>query len=281
MQTFVTRLELIHWRKQQHEAQNQIGFVPTMGALHKGHLSLIEKACLENDQVVVSIFVNPKQFNQSADLHAYPRMLNADLQLLKHLNNLIIFTPSESEMYPTNVPFNPMSLGKIGRLLEGANRPGHFEGVVHVVHHLFDLIQPHQAYFGQKDFQQLAIIRLLNEYYRFGIQIIGCETIREIDGLAMSSRNLRLSPAERQNAVSIFKALSMVRNNVGKQSIGSVKEEARSIIEEAGLQIDYLEIVDPVTLESCAEWQEIQVCCVAAFCGEVRLIDNMLCESVL
>ncbi|MEY4286876.1 MAG: hypothetical protein RL511_962 [Bacteroidota bacterium] len=281
MQTFVTREEINIWRNQIKATQQQVGFVPTMGALHEGHLSLVRKASLENDIVVVSIFVNPKQFNQNSDLQAYPRMLDADLALLNDIENLVIFAPDEAEMYPNNLPFSPMPLGKIGSLLEGVHRPGHFEGVVHVVHHLFALIQPQKAYFGQKDFQQLAIIRQLNTYYGFGIEIIGCETIREPDGLAMSSRNLRLNPEERKNAVCISKALQFMKANAGKIPIEVVKKEASLLIEQAGLQIEYLEIVDPITLENCTEWQGLQVCCVAAFCGEVRLIDNMLCESVL
>lgn len=281
MQTFVTRQEIIEWRQQLCGDQKQIGFVPTMGALHQGHLTLIKQACLENVTVVVSIFVNPKQFNQSADLQAYPRMLEADLALLIGLENLIIFAPTEEEMYPKDLPFLPMPLGRIGQLLEGAHRPGHFEGVVHVVHHLFALIQPHKAYFGQKDFQQLAIIRLLNTHYGFGIDIIGCETVREADGLAMSSRNLRLTPQERQNALAISRALHFVKNHIGKSTIEEVIQEAGSIIKQAGLAIEYLAIVDPLTLENCSQWQKEQVCCVAAICGEVRLIDNMLCESVL
>ncbi len=281
MQTFVTREEIFIWREQQRVEQKQIGFVPTMGALHQGHLSLVEQACQENDAVVVSIFVNPKQFNQNADLQAYPRTLNADIALLNHLSNLVIFAPDDSEMYPADLSFTPMPLGTIGQLLEGAHRPGHFEGVVHVVHHLFALVQPHKAYFGQKDFQQLAIIRLLNTYYGFGIDIIGCQTVRQNDGLAMSSRNLRLTAAQRQNAVSISRALTFVKNNIGKNDIEKVKQEATLLIEQAGLAIEYLEIVDPITLEKCLDWQQLQLCCVAAFCGEVRLIDNMLCESVL
>jgi pantoate--beta-alanine ligase len=281
MQTFVTRQEIIAWRQQMRANQKQIGFVPTMGALHQGHLSLVKQACAANDVVVVSIFVNPKQFNQSADLQAYPRMLEADLALLNGLENLVIFAPNEQEMYPNDLPFSPMPLGRIGQLLEGAHRPGHFEGVVHVVHHLFALMKPHKAYFGQKDFQQLAIIRLLNTFYGFGIDIIGCKTVREADGLAMSSRNLRLNAQERQNALAISQALHFVKNHAGQSTIEQVKKDACAIIKQAGLTIEYLEIVDPDTLENCVQWQKEQVCCVAAICGKVRLIDNMLCESVL
>lgn len=279
MQTFVTRDEITSWRKQLARDQKKLGFVPTMGALHDGHLSLVKKASEENDVVLVSIFVNPKQFNQQADLQAYPRMLDADIALLHALPNVVIFAPNEAEMYPTGLAFEPMQLGEIGTVLEGAKRPGHFDGVVHVVHHLFALIAPDRAYFGEKDFQQLAVIRKLNEHYRFGIDIIACPTKRDPDGLAMSSRNLRLSANERNNALSIFKALTLIKENAGKLPIDAVRNQAVQIIEEAGLIIDYLEIVDPRSLKICQSWQQIQLCCVAAFCGEVRLIDNMLCES--
>jgi pantoate--beta-alanine ligase len=281
MQTFVTREELNNWRSQQQADNLKVGFVPTMGALHEGHLSLVKQAVAENDVVVVSIFVNPKQFNQPADLQAYPRMLQSDIQKLQNIGPLVIFAPSEKEMYPHDLAFQPMPLGRIGSLLEGVHRPGHFEGVVHVVHHLFELIKPHKAYFGQKDFQQLAIIRQLNAFYDFGIDIVGCQTIREPDGLAMSSRNLRLNAEERQQALAISKALRFVQQQVGKLSIKETIREASVIIEKAGLILEYLAIVDPLTLENCEAWQEKQVCCVAAFCGEVRLIDNMLYESVL
>lgn len=280
MQTFVTRDEFTNWRKQLARDQKKLGFVPTMGALHDGHLSLVKKASEENDAVLVSIFVNPKQFNQQADLQAYPRMLDADIALLRALPNVVIFAPNEAEMYPTGLAFEPMQLGEIGTVLEGAKRPGHFDGVVHVVHHLFALIAPDRAYFGEKDFQQLAVIRKLNEHYQFGIEIIACPTKRDPDGLAMSSRNLRLSANERNNALSIFKALTLIKENAGKLPIDAVRNQAIQIIEEAGLMIDYLEIVDPRSLKICQSWQQIQLCCVAAFCGEVRLIDNMLCESV-
>jgi len=280
MQTFVTRDEITNWRKQLARDQKKLGFVPTMGALHDGHLSLVKKASEENDVVLVSIFVNPKQFNQQADLQAYPRMLDADIALLRALPNVVIFAPNEAEMYPTGLAFEPMQLGEIGTVLEGAKRPGHFDGVVHVVHHLFALIAPDRAYFGEKDFQQLAVIRKLNEHYQFGIEIIACPTKRDPDGLAMSSRNLRLSANERNNALSIFKALTLIKENAGKLPIDALRNQAIQIIEEAGLMIDYLEIVDPRSLKICQSWQQIQLCCVAAFCGEVRLIDNMLCESV-
>jgi pantoate--beta-alanine ligase len=280
MQTFVTRDEISHWRKQLSQDQKSLGFVPTMGALHAGHLSLVKKASKENDIVLVSIFVNPKQFNQQADLQSYPRMLEADIALLSALSNVVIFAPNEAEMYPSGLAFEPMQLGEIGTVLEGAKRPGHFDGVVHVVHHLFALIAPDRAYFGEKDFQQLAVIRKLNTHYQFGIEIVACPTKRDPDGLAMSSRNLRLSAQERNKALSIFKALTFIKENAGKEPIETMRHRAILIIEEAGLLLDYFEIVNPHTLKTCADWQAEQLCCAAAFCGEVRLIDNMLCESV-
>lgn len=281
MQTFVTREEISLWRKQKLALGQSVGFVPTMGALHKGHLSLVEQAAKENEVVVVSIFVNPKQFNVDADLDQYPRMIQADLELLKKFDHIVVFLPSESEMYPKDQPFEPMPLERIGQLMEGAHRPGHFEGVVHVVHHLFDLIAPNKAYFGQKDFQQLAVIRQLNAYYQFGIEIIGCQTIREANGLAMSSRNFRLNEAQREQAVAIYRALCSIKKQVGYIPIELAKKNAMEQIENAGLKLEYLEIVDPLTLEACIDWQSLQVCCIAAVCGEIRLIDNMLYESVL
>lgn len=281
MQTLVSREDFTQWQQDVLAKHQSIGFVPTMGALHAGHLSIVEKACRENDIVVVSIFVNPKQFNQSEDFQKYPRMLQTDLSLLSKFSNLIVFAPEERDLYTEKTPFKSMPLGRIGQVLEGEHRPGHFEGVVHVVHNLFDLIKPQKAYFGQKDFQQLAIIKMLNDFYHFNIQIIDCETIREKEGLAMSSRNLNLSAEARKSAVCIYNALQYVGNQVLKDSIDEVKKKAIDIIENAGLKVEYLEIVDPVSLESCTKWQKSQVCCIAAYCQGVRLIDNMLCESVL
>lgn len=281
MQLFVTRQEIIDWRRQMRANHKQVGFVPTMGALHKGHLALIQQASKANDIVIISIFVNPKQFNQNTDLQSYPRTLEADLTLLNNISNAVVFAPDEAQMYPNDLPFTPMPLNSIGKLLEGAHRPGHFNGVVHVVHHLFALIQPQRAYFGQKDFQQLAIIRQLNDFYGFGIEIVACQTVREADGLAMSSRNLRLSKENRPKARAISEALLFVKNNCGSRPIVDIKIEAISIIEQAGLALEYFEIVDPNTLVKCTDWQTSQICCTAAICGEVRLIDNMLCKSVL
>ena len=271
-----TAKELHQFRQKLNENSQTLGFVPTMGALHDGHVSLIKKSADENDYTLISIFVNPKQFNNSEDLKQYPRTLEADLTLLEGLTNCVVFAPDEAELYPKNDGFVPMELGSIGRVLEGAFRPGHFEGVVHVVHNLFRLVEANQAYFGQKDFQQLAIIRLLTKHFGFQTRIIACPTVRESNGLAMSSRNMRLSKEERQDALIIIETLSFVEGAKSKHSIQETLVAARSLFEQGSLSLEYLAIVDPETLHELKDWQENQICCIAAHCGSVRLIDNLL-----
>ena len=271
-----TAKELHQFRQKLNENSQTLGFVPTMGALHNGHVSLIKKSTEENDYTLISIFVNPKQFNNSEDLKQYPRTLDADLMLLEGLTNCVVFAPDEAELYPKNDGFIPMELGSIGRVLEGAFRPGHFEGVVHVVHNLFRLVEANQAYFGQKDFQQLAIIRLLTKHFGFQTRIIACPTVRESNGLAMSSRNMRLSEKERQDALIIIETLRLVEASKNKHSIQETLVTARSLFEQGSLSLEYLAIVDPETLNELTEWQEKQICCIAAHCGSVRLIDNLL-----
>jgi pantoate--beta-alanine ligase len=271
-----TAKELHQFRQKLNENFQTLGFVPTMGALHSGHVSLIKKSTEENDYTLISIFVNPKQFNSSEDLKQYPRTLDADLMLLEGLTNCVVFAPDEAELYPKNDGFIPMELGSIGRVLEGAFRPGHFEGVVHVVHNLFRLVEANQAYFGQKDFQQLAIIRLLTKHFGFQTRIIACPTVRESNGLAMSSRNMRLSEKERQDALIIIETLRLVEASKSKHSIQETLLTARSLFEQGSLSLEYLAIVDPETLNELTEWQENQICCIAAHCGSVRLIDNLL-----
>ena len=271
-----TAKELHQFRQKLNENSQTLGFVPTMGALHDGHISLIKKSTEENDYTLISIFVNPKQFNNSEDLKQYPRTLEADLTLLEGLHHCIVFAPTESELYPQNDGFVPMELGSIGSVLEGAFRPGHFEGVVHVVHNLFRLVDANQAYFGQKDFQQLAIIRLLTRFYGFKTTIIACPTIREASGLAMSSRNMRLNEKELQDALIIIKTLRFVEASKHQLSIDNTLIAARKLFSMSDLSLEYLAIVDPETLCELSEWQENQICCIAAHCGSVRLIDNLL-----
>lgn len=268
--------ELKQFRAELRKKSLTLGFVPTMGALHEGHVSLIEKSCLENDFTLVSIFVNPKQFNSSEDLEKYPRDLESDIDLLEDVSNCIVFAPKESDLYPENDPYVAMNLGRIGRVLEGAFRPGHFEGVVHVVHNLFSLVEANRAYFGQKDFQQLAIIRLLTKHFGFQTEIISCPTVREASGLAMSSRNMRLTEQEREDALMIIRVLRYVASMKKKKSVQAALSEAQQLFSTGNLRLEYLALVDPETLSEIDDWQENQICCIAAHCGSVRLIDNLL-----
>jgi len=259
------------------KSSKSVGFVPTMGALHDGHLGLIERASLENDIVVVSIFVNPTQFNNQEDLVNYPRTLDKDLTLLeKKITNYLVFSPDASEIYPANDDFQPIDLGHLNNILEGKFRPGHFQGVVHVVHNLFKIVQPQKAYFGQKDFQQLAIIRFMNKKFGFSIEIVACETLREPSGLAMSSRNMRLSEEEKVDALIIWETMNFIRDNKMNFGPSELKERAIQFFDKGTLKLEYLEIVQAHNLLEATDWQESTVCCIAAYCGNVRLIDNLL-----
>lgn len=257
--------------------QNQsLGFVPTMGALHEGHLAIIERAAKENDYAVVSIFVNPTQFNNPDDLANYPRTLEEDLKLLRNLSNVYVFQPEVSEVYAHDIFFEPMPLGYLASLMEGKYRPGHFDGVVHVVHNLFRLVQPTRAYFGKKDYQQLAIIRMLVKHYQFPIEIVACETWRSEVGLALSSRNKRLSPEGLEEALIIWKTLSFIKERKNTSSILDVKTAAISFFSKSSLSLEYLEFMNENTLMPAASWEEPVVCFIAAYCEGVRLIDNIL-----
>ncbi len=257
--------------------QNQsLGFVPTMGALHEGHLAIIERAAKENDYAVVSIFVNPTQFNNPDDLANYPRNLEEDLKLLSNLSNVYVFQPEVSEVYAHDIFFEPMPLGYLASLMEGKYRTGHFDGVVHVVHNLFRLVQPTRAYFGKKDYQQLAIIRMLVKHYQFPIEIVACETWRSEVGLALSSRNKRLSPEGLEEALIIWKTLSFIKERKNTSSILDVKTDAISFFSSGSLSLEYLEFMYENTLLPAASWEEPVVCFIAAYCEGVRLIDNIL-----
>ncbi len=257
----------------------KIGFVPTMGALHEGHLSLVNKAKKENDIVVVSIFVNPTQFNNPDDLKNYPRTPDEDQRMLKENNADIIFSPLIEEIYnPDNTKRNVLQLGIIADVMEGVHRPGHFAGVVQIVSKLFEIVKPQRAYFGEKDFQQLAIIRLMVIKIGFPVEIIACPTIREKNGLAMSSRNLKLSKEGLQDAVEISKALFFVKLNWKKHQPSEIKQKAIAIIEASGkLKVEYIEIADEETLQPIQNWDQNKHirCFAAVYCESVRLIDNI------
>ena len=254
-----------------------IGFVPTMGALHNGHLSLLKQAMAERDISVCSIFVNPIQFNNSQDLEKYPRTLDDDLEKLEKAGCDLVFVPSVEEMYPDRVT-DSYDFGPLERVMEGEHRPGHFNGVAVVVSRLFEICLPDKAYFGEKDFQQYMIIKALVQQKKMPVEIIGYPIIREHDGLAMSSRNVRLTREERALAPEIFKTLSMIKEKAGKNTVEEVLDLAKNHLNALpGMKVEYLLMADENTLSTIYDWQEanhIRVF-IATFLGNVRLIDNL------
>lgn len=259
------------------KAGKTIGLVPTMGALHAGHASLVRRAVAENDVVVVSDFVNPTQFNDKNDLLKYPRTLEADCALLEACGVAFVFAPSVEEMYP-EPDTRQFSYAPLDTVMEGKYRPGHFNGVCQVVSKLFLIVEPTRAYFGEKDFQQLAIIREMVRRYPFPIEIVGCPIVREADGLALSSRNTRLSAEQRMQAVQISQTLFASVDYSKTHSVGETRAYVESRIARAeGLRLEYFEIVDGNTLQIVNEWDESTyiVGCITVFCGDVRLIDNI------
>ncbi len=253
-----------------------VGFVPTMGALHEGHLSLVQKALEQNSLVVVSIFVNPTQFNNASDLSNYPRTLNTDLELMSVFDRVIVYAPGVEDIYPEHDFFEPIDLGELDMRLEGAFRPGHFQGVVHVVRNLFHIVQPHRAYFGEKDFQQLAVIRRMVKLLNFSIEIISCPTYRSVNGLALSSRNMRLTHQGRAEALIISETLNYMKGLDHDHPPSKVMELGHAHFSKGKLTLEYLEIVDAESLMKLTdEWSDHAVCCIAAYCEDVRLIDNL------
>jgi len=254
-----------------------LGFVPTMGALHRGHLELVKRASTENQSVVVSIFVNPNQFNNKEDLEKYPRTIENDIKVLENISNCIVFIPNKHEIYPDDDNFQSIDLQGMDTILEGKYRPGHFQGVVHVIHNFFKLIRPTRAYFGQKDFQQLAIIKKSTHIFNFPTHIITCKTVRDNSGLAKSSRNLRLSAAEKRDAVIIFKTLIFIKKNRKYcKTPKELKIQAMNFFLKGKLKLEYIEICESKSLEIVEnQWAENMTASIAAYCGEVRLIDNM------
>ncbi|NQV62107.1 MAG: pantoate--beta-alanine ligase [Cryomorphaceae bacterium] len=259
---------------------NSLGLVPTMGALHNGHLSLVAKAVRENNTVVVSIFVNPTQFNNSQDLAQYPQQLTADIALLKTISeDLLVFTPSVKEMYPEGLGAKPYSFNGLDRRWEGEDRTGHFQGVGTVVEKLFEMVRPNQAYFGEKDFQQLAIIRDLVRQKAFGISIIGCPIVREPYGLAMSSRNERLKPLDRVAAAVIYKTLKIAAQKALAQNLLSeiTHEAIKEIHALENTAVFYFEFVNARSLEpikTLENPENTRIITAVNFKG-VRLLDNI------
>ena len=268
--------ETRQWLADKRSMGRTVGLVPTMGALHAGHLDLVGRASRENDISGCSIFVNPIQFNNPEDLAKYPRTLENDLILLKKAGCMLVFVPSAEEMYPEPVK-KKFDFGALEKVMEGAHRPGHFNGVAVVVEKLFDIFRPDRAYFGEKDFQQLRIIQALVKIEDIPVEIVPCPTVREPDGLAMSSRNRRLSQDERAVAPGIYQTLLFAKDHVLKIPVTELKKLCTAMLEDKGFRVDYFEIADPVTLQPVKTWEASAgaIACVAAFLGSVRLIDNM------
>ncbi len=271
--------ELSVYLEKYRSQKKKIGFVPTMGALHEGHISLVNRAKKENDIVVVSIFVNPTQFNNPEDLKNYPRTPKEDEKMLRENNVDIIFSPIVEEIYnPDTIKNNVLELGQIADVMEGIHRPGHFDGVVQIVSKLFEIVKPQKAYFGEKDFQQLAVIRLMVNKIHFPVEIIACPTVREKSGLAMSSRNLKLSKKGLQDAVEISKTLFYVKENWEKFNPADIKERAIEMIESSGkLKVEYVEISEEESLQPVNVWNPKKHfrCFAAVYCEDIRLIDNI------
>lgn len=254
-----------------------IGLVPTMGALHAGHISLVERARKENDIVIVSVFVNPTQFNNSNDLATYPRTEEADCDKLIAADVDIAFVPAVEEIYP-EPDTRQFDLGRVAEVMEGAMRPGHFNGVAQVVSKLFMFTSPTRAYFGEKDFQQIAVIRRMVEMEGFDVEIVACPIKREDDGLAMSSRNVRLSERQRQVAPNIARILSESVTYAKSHTLAETKQwviDSINAYEE--MEMEYYEIVDSESLQSLSDWSDSDepVGCVTVYLGDVRLIDNI------
>lgn len=282
MQIITTKLELSNQMAACIRQGKSIGFVPTMGALHAGHASLVKQACAENTVCVVSVFVNPTQFNNKEDLLKYPRNIKKDAELLADLGVDFVFAPTPEEMYSQEEMQQEFAFDFAGldQVMEGKMRPGHFNGVVQVVSRLFDLVQPTRAYFGEKDFQQLAIIHhmversSLSERYT-GLKIVDCPIVRENSGLAMSSRNERLSEQEKQTAVTISQTLFASLQWAKTASVKEVQQRVIDTINNVdGLEVEYYEIVDKDTLQPIDCWDNA-VGCITVYCGPVRLIDNI------
>ena len=258
-----------------------IGLVPTMGALHNGHLSLVRRCVKENDVCIVDAFVNPTQFNNKTDYEKYPRTIEADSKLLESAGCSIAFFPTESEIYPEK-DTRVFNLGPLADVMEGPRRPGHFNGVAQVLTHLFDIIKPDRAYFGEKDFQQLAVIRAMVKQLEMPVQIVPMPIVREESGLALSSRNERLTPEQKNIAVAISKTLFESREWIADCTVAEVVRNVTDTLNAYdGLEVEYFEIVDGYTLQSISDWVDPDyiVGCIAVFCGKVRLIDNIVYKA--
>ncbi|WP_205511119.1 pantoate--beta-alanine ligase [Longitalea arenae] len=274
---------LARYIHQQKNAGKQTGFVPTMGALHDGHIALIDRSKKDTDLTVCSIFVNPTQFNNPVDYQKYPNTIEKDIMKLEAAGCDVLFLPAIAEMYPNGTSgLEQYDLGYLETLLEGKYRPGHFQGVCQVMNRLLTMVQPHLLFMGQKDYQQCMVVSRLLQLMQSSITLITCPTLREPDGLAMSSRNLRLSPEDRHKATAIYKSLTLIKEAYNQHIAWAViKDKATKLLTGAGFRIDYVELADANTLEPAvanadSKDEQPRVALIAAFLSDVRLIDNML-----
>lgn len=277
MNIYKTAEELRSFVTEERKQGHRIAFVPTMGALHEGHLSLVRRALKENDCCIVSVFVNPTQFNNPRDLETYPRTLDADSHLLASIGTTVLFVPEVETIYP-EPDTRVFHVGAVAEVMEGKYRPGHFNGVMQVVSRLFDLVQPDCAYFGEKDFQQIAVLRAMAREIKSPVEIIACPIVREEDGLARSSRNTLLSEEGRAQAPNIYRILSESRTWSKELSPKEVIERTTQLLDAIPtLRVEYFEIVDADTLQPITRWEDSPKPhgCITVYCGDVRLIDNI------
>ena len=280
MKIFNTRASLSEFLKKEKADGKKIGFVPTMGALHQGHISLIDLAHKQSDLVVCSIFVNPTQFNDPKDLDRYPRPIDQDIQLLEKAACDVLFLPEVAEMYTAAETWH-LALDGLDELLEGLHRPGHYQGVTQIVKKLFDTVEPDFAFFGQKDYQQFLVIEKMVQKLGLNVRLMMCPIIRETDGLAMSSRNVHLNPEERKNALALYQTLNWMKQQFELLSIQELQEQAqKQLLESPGIVLEYLEICDGENLQALQSKDVAKiVALVAAKVGQTRLIDNMILKN--
>ena len=276
---FKKRIDISNYIVNYKKTSGKIGFIPTMGALHKGHISLIEASKKTDTLTICSIFVNPTQFNNTADFEKYPVTIEKDIDMLEKAGCNVLFLPSVEEIYPADSSTTlPYELGFIETVLDGKYRPGHFQGVCNVVQRLLDIVQPNTIYLGQKDYQQCMVIKKLTELIQSPTQIIVCPTLRESDGLAMSSRNMRLTSVERMKAVKISEVLLFIKQEIKPGNLQDLKQRCINYLTNEGYNVDYVEIADATNLTLLQNWdgKTKLVALVAAFLNEVRLIDNRI-----
>jgi len=280
MKSFSAKSDLQTYLNPLRKKKKKIGFVPTMGALHKGHLSLVKRALYKSDICVVSIYVNPTQFNDAKDLEGYPRTVESDIQMLRHLSeDIIVYLPTNEDIYGDAVELNDFNFMGLDKIMEGANRPGHFKGVANVVERLFDAVQPKFAFFGEKDFQQLRIIQYLNKKHRWRTTIVPCPTSREHNGLALSSRNQKLSEASREKCGLIYETLKQVKLKFSTNTMENLKlyVEKKISMHRDFIELEYFEIADEITLTPAQKNQKKLKyrAFIAVRVDGVRLIDNI------